>query len=121
QAPATDARQDTQQQDRNRNQAQRRETNDDARMNNQGLSKHLAACVALGNQEEIAISQVGLQRAQNEKVKQFAQQMINDHGKYLSELEQFAPQVAQQSLQSGSRRAAFREGRQATDVNQRDA
>jgi putative membrane protein len=50
----------------------------------------LAACLIVDNQNEIALSQLALQRAQSDEVKQFAQQMIKDHEQMLSNLQQVA-------------------------------
>lgn len=62
------------------------------------LTKHITVGLVLGNEEEIAISKFGQERAQNEQVKQFAQNMIEQHQQYLSKLQQAAPQTAQMDL-----------------------
>ncbi|MCE5267903.1 MAG: DUF4142 domain-containing protein [Planctomycetaceae bacterium] len=55
------------------------------------LEQHMAACLILGNQEEVAISQFAEKRAQNRDVKRFAQVMVTDHTRAISMLERFAP------------------------------
>ncbi|RIK88573.1 MAG: hypothetical protein DCC67_00550 [Planctomycetota bacterium] len=63
------------------------------------LQQHIAVALLLGNQEEIALSQLGLQRSQNEQVKQFAQTMIEQHQQAVSKIEQAAPHLASLNLQ----------------------
>ena len=43
----------------------------------------LATCVAIANQEEIAISQFAQDKVQNEKVREFAKMMVKEHTAYL--------------------------------------
>jgi putative membrane protein len=50
----------------------------------------LAALLLIGNQKEIALGRFGVARSQNPEVKQFAQQMVQDHGQFLSKLAQAA-------------------------------
>lgn len=56
------------------------------------LDGQLAACLIIGNQKEIALSQFGQQQTQNEDVKAFAQQLVQDHQQFVSKLEQIASQ-----------------------------
>lgn len=69
--------------------------------NSQGnkLDQHLAACLALGNQEEIALAQFAQERAQNPQVKQFAQMMVEEHQQAVSQLQKAVPQLASLNLQ----------------------
>jgi predicted outer membrane protein len=69
--------------------------------NASGLQEYFAACWLIGNHEEITISQFALERAQNPKVKQFAQQMIEDHTRMVAQLRQFAPQYAEIDFTGG--------------------
>jgi len=64
-----------------------------------GLEQHIATCLALGNQEEVALAQFAQQRTQNPEVKQFAQTMIEQHQQALQQLQQAAPQLASMNLQ----------------------
>ncbi|MDB5386954.1 MAG: hypothetical protein JWM11_2600 [Planctomycetaceae bacterium] len=52
-----------------------------------------ATCVALGNQEEIALAEIGKEKASNEDVKMFADMMVRDHHEYLGKLQKFAPEA----------------------------
>jgi predicted outer membrane protein len=63
------------------------------------LDQHLAACLTLGNQEEIALAQFAQERAQNPQVKQFAQMMIEEHQQAVSQLQKAVPQLASLNLQ----------------------
>jgi len=77
-----------------------------------GLEQHIATCLALGNQEEVALAQFAQQRATNPQVKQFAQMMIQEHQQAIQQMQQAVPQLASVQLtssaasQSGSRSGA---------------
>jgi predicted outer membrane protein len=58
------------------------------------LDQHAAACLLIGNQEEIAISEIAMDKANNDRVKDFANQMIKDHQKFIGKLRKFTPQNA---------------------------
>lgn len=66
------------------------------------MDAHLAACLLLESQKEIAISKFALQHAKNEQVKQFAQQMIADHSKGVTELQKFVGPQAVPPLDGAS-------------------
>lgn len=79
------------------------------------LEQHIAVGLYLGNQEEIALSQFGLQRAQHDQVKQFAQHMVEQHQQAISQIQQAAPQLASMNLeltaaQGGASGGASRSG-----------
>lgn len=69
------------------------------------MQAHIANCLILGNQEEIALSRFALQRTQNEKVRQFSQQMIDDHTQFVRDLQRFTSNPPAQ-LREGSLTAA---------------
>lgn len=50
----------------------------------------IATCLTLGNQSEVAISRLATEKAKNEKVKQFAQEMVAVHSQAASQLQRFA-------------------------------
>jgi Predicted outer membrane protein len=54
------------------------------------LNGQLADCFLLKNQEEINLARFAMERSQNDKVKAFAQRLIDDHQKYGQSLERFA-------------------------------
>lgn len=57
----------------------------------QHLQKHFAQCLLLGNHSEIALSKFALEHTKNEKLRAHIQKMIDDHTKFISELQKFAP------------------------------
>jgi len=63
------------------------------------LDQGIAACIALGNQEEIALAKYASTRAKNAKVKEFAQMMQREHTVALQKLRQVAPQLASWNLE----------------------
>jgi len=58
----------------------------------------MAACVAIDNQEEVALATMLRDKLQHDEVKQFAAMMIRDHQNYLTSLEKFAPGIATEQL-----------------------
>jgi len=74
--------------------------------NSQAIDGHLAACLILGNEEEVALGKFAAQHASSDKVKKFAQMMVDQHNKAATELKQFAPQgVSLELSESGSNQA----------------
>jgi predicted outer membrane protein len=63
------------------------------------LDQEIAACLALGNQEEIALANFASSRAKHDRVKEFAQMMQRDHSQALQRLNEIAPQLASMNLQ----------------------
>jgi predicted outer membrane protein len=63
------------------------------------LDHEIATCLALGNQEEIALAQMAESQAQHDRVKEFAQMMQRDHTQALQRLQQVAPNVSSINLQ----------------------
>jgi len=62
------------------------------------LAKHIAVCLVLGNQEEVALGQFAQDRAQNEQVKQFAQMMAEEHEQANAKIKQAVPEIANMDL-----------------------
>lgn len=79
------------------------------------LDAPIAACLILGNQEEVTLAKFAQQRAQNEQVKRFAQKMAQDHQQATSQLEKFSPQGVALTL-NGDDRSGINQPR--TAVNQ---
>ncbi len=72
------------------------------------LSEKIAACLVLGNQEELALAEIAQQRAEHPEVKKFAAHMIEQHQAAVAKLQQAVPQVAGVALgdtQHGSAQA----------------
>jgi len=53
----------------------------------------MATCVAIDNQEEIAIAKFAAEKARNEEVKDFAQMLSKDHQTFLQKLQRYAPEA----------------------------
>ncbi len=58
--------------------------------NQSNMDQYIATCLLFSNQEEVALAQVAVDRAENENVKQFAQMLVNDHQKAIQKLQQHA-------------------------------
>ena len=56
----------------------------------------LATCVAIGNQEEIAIAKFAEQKAQSQEVKDFARMLVKDHQAFLQKLQRYAPEATRE-------------------------
>ncbi len=54
------------------------------------MDTFIASCLLLGNQEEVALAQVAVQQAESDRVKQFAQMLVDDHQKAIQQLQQHA-------------------------------
>ncbi len=83
-----------------------------------GIDSHIADCLILGNQEEIALLKFGMERTKSSEVKEAAQKMIADHEKAVTQYRKFAsPETAEQGLTDDqSRNGATR--REALKVTQ---
>lgn len=94
----------------NEAQPERRDTAEGARRETSGEASkadaQLAACLIIGNNKEVAMAQFAQQHAQNEGVKEFAQQMIQDHEQFAAELQKFAQQGGYNEQQLAVRAAA---------------
>lgn len=56
------------------------------------LDQHIAACLIIGNNEEIQLNEFAQKQTGNDDVREFAEMMIKDHTKFVSQLQKFAPQ-----------------------------
>jgi predicted outer membrane protein len=79
-------------QGRNQNQGGQNQQGQNQPSNSQQLDQHAAACLLIGNQEEIALSELAAERAESSQVKEFARDMIKEHTMMVSKLRKFAPQ-----------------------------
>ncbi len=57
---------------------------------NQVVDRYLAACALAHNESEVQLSEIAQKKAENPDVKQFAQQMIQDHRKLIEQLQPLA-------------------------------
>ena len=61
----------------------------------QNTDQTLATCIAIANQEEIAIAKLAEEKAKNKDVKDFAKMLATDHKAFLQKLQQYAPEATQ--------------------------
>jgi len=54
----------------------------------------LASCIAISNQEEVALARIAEDKAKSKEVKEFAQMLEKDHQAFLQKLAKFAPEAA---------------------------
>lgn len=54
----------------------------------------LATCVAIANQEEVALAKFAEEKANSREVKDFAKMLVSDHQAFLKKLEKYAPEAA---------------------------
>jgi predicted outer membrane protein len=93
----------------------------------QQVDQQVAYMLALGNQEEIQLSQFASEKAQNPQVKEFAQKMVQDHTQGLQKLQPFLAPGQWEEIQawgsaSGARPGQGRQGAQgaATRTDDQD-
>lgn len=54
------------------------------------LQRHMANCLILGNQEELALCDFAKSQTQNQKVKELIEKMVSDHTQFVTELRKFS-------------------------------
>lgn len=59
----------------------------------QNADQTLATCVAIDNQEEVALAKFAQDKVQHEDVKKFAKMMVEDHQAFLQKLQRFSPEA----------------------------
>ncbi|WP_428306501.1 DUF4142 domain-containing protein [Lacipirellula sp.] len=67
----------------------------------EGLDHEIAACMLLGNQEEIALAQFAEQHAEHADVKEFAKALVAAHTNAVAMIKKAAPEVADLQLSAG--------------------
>jgi predicted outer membrane protein len=65
------------------------------------LQTHLAVCLVLGNHEEVVLGQIAENKAQNDRVKEFARMMVKDHQQALTQLQRMIPAFIASRLPMG--------------------
>lgn len=94
----------------------------------QADDRMIAACVAIKNQEEVAIAQSAKDKLKDEDVKKFADTLVRDHQQFLQKLQRFTPeashsdwlQTSSDSTTSGVQRAGGtqQQGQQNRQIQQ---
>jgi len=130
---ASFANDDKNQQNQNQNQNQQNQQNQNRQADQQndknqsgGLSGHrsqgqgsdhvLAGCIAIANQEEIAMARMAEEKASSNEVKEFARMMAKDHQSFLQKLKQFSPEATQDGFLNQNNRGT---GTQKSATGQR--
>jgi len=82
-------------QELNREQSQSQPRTEDQEHN---LDAKIAACLFLGNQEEVALATFAQKHAQHEEVKAFAKMLADEHTKALAVIQKVSPEVVNLKL-----------------------
>jgi predicted outer membrane protein len=82
------------------------------------LDRHIAACMLLANQEEVALAEFAKEKCEGEKCKQFAQKMIEMHQQAIAKIEEAAPELASLNLKLRNAKGAGGEGEQPSASEQ---
>lgn len=85
----------------------------DQRTNWKNADHLLATCVAIDNQEEIAIARFAEKKLHNKDAQKFARMLIEDHSSFVKKLEQYAPEATQEGF--------LTEGRSGRETAAKDA
>lgn len=72
----------------------------------QANDQNLAGCVAIENQEEVALAKWVMSKAKSEDVKDFADMLASDHEAFLKKLERFTPEAREGALGTDQRTTA---------------
>lgn len=84
-----------QQADQKNAQAQPGQSQAGQRASWQNTDQALATCVAIGNQEEVAIAKFAAEKAKHKDVKEFAAMLVKDHQAFNQKLKKYAPEATQ--------------------------
>jgi len=66
----------------------------------------LATCIAIANQEEIAVARLAQDKAKDDDVKDFAKMLVSEHQAYLKKLQRYAPDAARDDFLNDSSRGS---------------
>lgn len=85
-------------QEQKQNQTPNTKAPNGAQVGEEELDHHLAACLAIDNQKEIAFSRFAGKTSTNDEVRDFAAMMVADHSKFLKKLAAFVPDLTRDEL-----------------------
>jgi predicted outer membrane protein len=88
-----------------------------ANPSHQKLDDHIAACLTLANQNEIALAKTAEEKSSNPEVKSFAQQIEQDHTKFMSQITKFGGNEFRNRDTSARRDGERRDDSSATPRN----
>ncbi|WP_437193169.1 DUF4142 domain-containing protein [Planctomicrobium sp. SH527] len=100
---------------------ERREHVEANRQAHASLDVHIASCLTLANQEEINLAKFALERAQDPRVKEFAEKMIRDHEALNQKLQPYAGQRLVTSTGTPTFKAEGERQPAATSADRREA
>ena len=80
----------------------------------QNADQTLATCVAIDNQEEVALAKFAQDKVQHEDVKKFAKMMVEDHQAFLQKLQRFSPEATRDGLLNEQSASTRNESARAT-------
>lgn len=63
----------------------------------------LATWIALDNQEEMALAEIGAERATNPEIRKYAKLLVDDHASLIDQLKPFAPEIVTPGFLNASR------------------
>ncbi len=75
----------------------------------QNSDQTIATCVAIANQEEVAIAQFAKDKVRHDDVKEFASMLIKDHQAMLQKLQKFAPEATREGYLQATQPSTARE------------
>lgn len=78
----------------------------------------LASCVAIDNQEEIALARWAEQKLQSNEAKEFAGMLVKDHSEFLTKLQQHAPEATKEHFLTSAGSGQRPEGQRRNDRDQ---
>lgn len=80
----------------------------------------LASCVAIENQEEVALGRWAEEKLQSPEAKEFARMLVKDHSDFLTKLQQFAPETTGENFLTSAGSTQRPEGQQRDDREKRN-
>jgi predicted outer membrane protein len=96
----------------------------DQRAQWQNADQTLATCVAIDNQEEVALAKFAQDKVRHEDVKKFTKMMVEDHQAFLQKLQKFSPEAMRDEFlneQSASKRTESARSPSKSGVDQANA
>lgn len=82
---------------------------------NQDVQRYIAGCLLSKNQAEVEIAEFAQQQAQTPEVKEFAQKMVQDHGKLIQDLHKVSSNVSTNRADSDAATTRDTTGQNAVD------
>lgn len=71
----------------------------------------LASCIAIDNQEQVALSRWAQDKIQNAQAKEFAKMLVRDHSQFLTKLQRYAPEATKDHFLTSTQDQANRKAK----------